>query len=97
MSQLPQHRKTSEEIARLRESLGVPEVPAAAPPVSAPPPPLPPSHPVHHAPELTPLTGADFSTPSVLQDAKVNHVVKPDTAPPLVLGQERRVHSLKKS
>src|ERR1035437_8549695 len=94
MSQLPQRRKTSEEIARLRESLAVSDIPHPPAPVLEPPPPV-----AAHAP--TPLPPQhEQPHPVVLHDAHVNHPeeVPDDTeAPPTVIGGERWVHSLKKS
>jgi hypothetical protein len=94
MSQLPQRRKTSEEIARLRESLAVSDIPHPPAPVLEPAPPV-----AAHAP--TPLPPQhEPPHPVVLHDAHVNHTeeVPEDTeAPPTVIGGERWVHSLKKS
>jgi len=92
MSLLPQRRKTSEEIAQLRDSLGIPDIPV--PPFS-----------VEHAvprPIAAPAEVAPAPLPQtvVLHDATANHGVDVPVAPepgPLLLDTGRRIHTLKKS
>ena len=108
MSQLPQRRKTSEEIAHLRESLGIPEVPVSPLP-QAPAVGVPPAQAIAPVattmPVMAPMAFSAPIVPGELLDAKVVRVgpdVTPDEtseameATP-VLGGERWVHSLKKS
>lgn len=92
MSLLPQHRKTSEEIAQLRDSWGVSDVPVPPFPVQQAS-----AQPTVVAKEEAPAQGPH---PVVLRETVVNHIpnVTTDAEPDLiVLGTDHRVHSLKKS
>lgn len=89
MSQLPQRKKSAEEIARLRESIGVPPIPAEPVPTDPPPPanPTPPPQDlvdtivpanheatVVHSPETIPLSPAPALPPEAA--AKPVHSLK---------------------
>jgi len=102
MSSLPKHKKSAEEIAKLRESLGILEVAPDAPPI--------PDTEVSSGPESKPETPPHPSWPYPTHSLKKSEWVSPQvppvaagnpkqemTLPPPQTHPERMVHSLRKS